>query len=404
MKRLPQFARKTAPSLPSVIDSLPEPNAMSNYERARWDELQSHWERKARARQLLPPRVRGALEKTAQVTKESAAKAGRVIVDATPEKAKEALGFVADAALEPTVKSVVHLLELLNDWVVELNDPEEVIKHHQSKGRKIQSLDDLKALDLAHLEEFTRGMVLRWQTLGAGQGASFGALAMIPVPVVGSLAAITLDIVAMQVLSTAIATRVCYAYGYDAADPGMRHMIDRMVVRAYRNQAAKAGTVKNASAAFSAAKGRVRWSKKLREDHRLMAAVEKLLKHLGEGLPGTVNECEARVAQCAREIACDQERLSAETIEQRTRKGRYDRRRAHDRRQHQPRSRRREAASLVQVDDLEGKDQSGTEVIDRGPGLKNDDRSRQARPPAGEHTSERPAHLLPAVGRLPVHA
>lgn len=278
-----RFAPETAPSLPSVIDSLPDPNSMSRYERARWDELQLHWERKARARQLLPPGVRGALEKTAQATKDTAAKAGRVIADATPEKAREAVEFVADAALEPTVRSVVQLLELLNDWVVELNDPEAVIKHHQSKGRQIQSLDDLKVLDLAHLEEFTRGMVLRWRTLGAGQGASFGALAMIPVPVVGSLAAITLDIVAMQVLSTAIATRVCYAYGYDAADPAMRHMIDRMVVRAYRNQVPKAGTVKNASAAFSAAKGRVKWSKKLREDHRLMAAVEKLLKHLGNG-------------------------------------------------------------------------------------------------------------------------
>src|SRR5215468_11200106 len=117
-----------------------------------------------------------------------------------------------------------------------------------------------------------------------------------------------------------------------------------------------------------------------------------------EGLPGTVDECEARVAQCAREIAGDQDRLGTETIEQRTRQGRYERRRAHDRRQHQPRGRRREAAGLVQVDDLEGKDQPSAEVVDRGPGLKNDDRPRQARPPAGEHTSERPAHLLPAVG------
>ena len=33
-----------------------------------------------------------------------------------------------------------------------------------------------------------------------------------------------------------------------------------------------------------------------------------------------------------------------------------------------------------------------------------DDRPRQARPPAGEHMSERPAHLLPAVGCFPVRA
>jgi hypothetical protein len=42
----------------------------------------------------------------------------------------------------------------------------------------------------------------------------------------------------------------------------------------------------------------------------------------------------------------------------------------------------------VQVDDLEGKDQSSAEVVDRGPSLKNDDRARQARPPADEQASE----------------
>jgi hypothetical protein len=32
------------------------------------------------------------------------------------------------------------------------------------------------------------------------------------------------------------------------------------------------------------------------------------------------------------------------------------------------------AAELVQVDDLEWQDQSSAEVVDGGPGLKNDDR------------------------------
>ena len=34
---------------------------------------------------------------------------------------------------------------------------------------------------------------------------------------------------------------------------------------------------------FDATKGRVNWSQKLRDDHRLMAAVEKLLKRAGDG-------------------------------------------------------------------------------------------------------------------------
>lgn len=256
---------------------------MCRYERARWDELQLHWDKKAKRRQLLPPRARAALETAGQASKDTAFKTGRAIADATPEKVKDIAGSAVDAALVPTVQHVVHILELLNDWVVELTDPEAVIKHHQGKGRDVSTLEDLKALDLELLEEFTRGMVRRWRTFGLGQGASFGALAMIPVPVVGSLAAITLDMVAMQALTGAIASRVCYAYGFDAADPAMRHMIDRMVVRAYRNQASKAGTFKSAGAAFDAAKGRVNWSQKLRDDHRLMAAVEKLMKQLGDG-------------------------------------------------------------------------------------------------------------------------
>ncbi|MGY2075032.1 EcsC family protein [Blastococcus sp. SYSU DS0828] len=231
----------------------------------------------------MSPRVRAALDTAAQASKDTASKAGRAVSEVTPDRVKEVAGHALDAALVPTVKGVVHLLELINDWVVELTDQQAVIDHHRSKGRDVTHLKDLKKLDLQLLEEFTEGMVLRWRTLGAAQGASFGALAMIPVPVVGSLAAITLDMVAMQALSGAIATRICYAYGFDAGDPAMRHMIDRMVVRAYRNQAPKAGTVKSAGAAFSAAKGRINWSQKLREDHRLMAAVEKLMKQMGGG-------------------------------------------------------------------------------------------------------------------------
>lgn len=256
---------------------------MSPYERHRWEALVAHWDKKAKGGRALPPRAQAALGRAGEVTRATAVKAGAVIAENTPDKVKELAGSAVDAALVPTVRHVVHLLELLNDWVVELTDPAAVLKHHRDKGRAVESLHDLKALDLELLEEFTDGMALRWRTLGATQGASFGALAMIPVPVLGSAAAISLDLVAMQALTAAIATRTCYAYGFDAADPDMRHMIDRMVVRAYRNQTVKAGSIKRAGAAFDAAKGRVNWSKKLREDHRLMAAVEKLLKQVGDG-------------------------------------------------------------------------------------------------------------------------
>lgn len=257
---------------------------MSAYERKRWEELQAHWEKKAQGRkQLLPPRARAALDSTAKATKDTVLKAGRTVAERTPERVKEAADAAVDAALVPTVHHVVQLLELLNDWVVELTDPEAVLKYHREKGRNVESLEDLRHLDLEDLEELTNRMALKWGTIGVGQGASFGALAMIPVPVLGSVAAIGLDMIAMQALTGAIATRICYAYGYDAADPETRHVIDRMVARAYRNQVAKAGSVKKASAAFDAAKGRVNWSQKLRDDHRLMAAVENLLKRVGDG-------------------------------------------------------------------------------------------------------------------------
>lgn len=257
---------------------------MSDYERKRWEELEKHWERRAQARRkLVPAPVRDAAGKGARATKGAAARAGRAIADKTPEGVRDFAGGAVDAALLPTVRNLVTLLELLNSWVVELTDPEKVLEHHRAQGRNVQRLEDLRALDLEELEELTKDMALRWATIGAGEGAALGSLAMVPVPVVGSVAAIGLDLLAMQALTGAIATRVCYAYGYDAADPEVRHMIDRMVARAYRDQAVKVGSVKKASAAFDAAKGRVNWSQKLREDHRLMAAVEKLLKSAGDG-------------------------------------------------------------------------------------------------------------------------
>src|SRR2546430_2312813 len=95
-----------------------------------------------------------------------------------------------------------------------------------------------------------------------------------------------------------------------------------------------------------------------------------------EALPRTVDKRQAPVAECVHNIARDQDPFRTETIEERTRRERYHCGRAHDRRQHQPRRRRREAADRVEVDDLEGKDQSGAEVVERVPALKNEDRPR----------------------------
>src|SRR5262249_27965769 len=100
------------------------------------------------------------------------------------------------------------------------------------------------------------------------------------------------------------------------------------------------------------------------------------------------------VAECVQEGAHDQDPFRTETIEERARRERYHRGRAHDRRHHQPRGRRREAADPVEVDDLERKDQSGAEIVERVPALQNKDRPRQARTPKGEDTCEGTAHSV----------
>lgn len=256
---------------------------MSAYEHQRWAELQEHWRKKANRRHVLPRKATAALGDTAGKAKDKMASAGRRVADAAPGPVKNAAEATLDSALAPTVESIIKLLELLNDWIVELTDADKVLQHHRARGRDVSSLDDLRGLDLEELDEVTRRLVLQWRTFGAGQGAALGALAMIPVPVLGSVAAISLDMVAMQALSAAIATHVCYAYGINPNDPAMRPVVDRMAARSYGRQMPKAAAVNHAGSAFTATKGRVRWSPKLREDQRLMAAIEKLLKRSGGG-------------------------------------------------------------------------------------------------------------------------
>ncbi|MFI0794635.1 EcsC family protein [Micromonospora rubida] len=255
--------------------------AMSPYEERRWTELQRHWAKKAECRQLLPPKVRAVLGEAGGQVRDAARKAGKAVSNAAPPVLKEGLERAADAALVPVAKQAVHLLELVTDWTTELVDPEKVLEHHRAAGRDVGKLEDLKELDLKHLDDFSRTMALKWRTSGALQGGAMGVLAM--VPFAGGIAAITLDMVVMHVLSTAVATRVCYAYGFDVNDNEMRHLVDRMVVRTYRNQAPKVDTARKAGAAFNVARDRVRWSQKLRDDHRLMAAVEKLMKQAANG-------------------------------------------------------------------------------------------------------------------------
>jgi hypothetical protein len=254
---------------------------MTAYERRRWAELEEHWAKARERRQILPAKVRQALTSAGGQLADVGERAGQRVAASAPKPVKNAAASAVDATLVPTVRAVVHLLELVTDWSVELTDPERVLAHHRGRGRDVASLEDLRALDLELLDEVTRKLPLRWRSLGAAEGAAVGALAFLPVG--GGLAAITVDVLVVHVLSTSIATRAAHAYGFDPSSPQTERMIDRMVQRAYSEQAVKVGTQRKAGSAFAAAAGRERWSEKLRQDHRLLAAVEKVMKQAGGG-------------------------------------------------------------------------------------------------------------------------
>lgn len=252
---------------------------MSDYERARWAELQAHWSKERR--QLLPSKASEVLAKAGDRVSNGTTNVGHKVAEVTPQAVKKAGGFVADAALEPTIKATLSLLEFTTRLVSEFTDPGRVLEYHRSQGRDVQTLDGLRALDLKELDEFTRRMSLTWRGIGTAQGAALGLVATLPVA--GTGASIALDVLISHALTTSIATRIAYSYGFDASDPEQQAFIDRMVQRAYRKQAPKVGAVREAAKAAQLGAGRLRWSEKLRQDARMLAAVEKLMKQFSSG-------------------------------------------------------------------------------------------------------------------------
>ena len=255
-----------------------DPTYPSAYELRQWHELETYWEKIANPSTVLSPKVRSVVEAAGATTKRVMTQSGTAIANATPQPLKDLGSKVVDASLVPTLKAATHLLELTTDWVAELTNPQSVIGYHRKKGRSVATLDDLKGLDLRELDEVVRLLALQWRSIGAAEGAAMGALAL--VPVAGWAGAITLDVVVTHLLTTAIAMRVCYAYGYDAKDPELHEIVQRMVAKSFAQQAPKAGTMRSAGLAAAAAKDRTNWSKALRENHQLLAASEKLMQQL----------------------------------------------------------------------------------------------------------------------------
>ncbi|MEW5658787.1 EcsC family protein [Streptomyces cinereoruber] len=250
---------------------------MSAYEEQVWKDLNEHWERRNNRRGL-PNWASNALSRTGEV----AGDAGRRVKDAVPEGVKEPIrragGVLADAALRPAVAGAVALLDLVNEAALELNDPKTVEKIARKKGLDIDSFTELREQDLKACDRLLTRNTMKWRATGALEGGAMGALAM--VPVAGIPAAMTADILVIQVLSASIASRIAYSYGYDAKDPDEQRFIQRLVHQSFMAQATKAEPLNRTAQAAQALKGRVNWSDKLRTDHKLAAALEKLLQHL----------------------------------------------------------------------------------------------------------------------------
>lgn len=253
---------------------------MSPYEAQAWTDLGEFWRRKA-DRRLLPPRAEQAKNAAATKIKGAASATGKSIANLTPQPVKDASGLVVDRALDPALQAVLGLLDWVTETVQRFSDPADVYKHHQGQGRQIDSPTHLRTLDLEELDEFTKWFAWQCRTTGVFEGAGMGLLTF--VPVAGSVAAIGLDLVVMHALSAAIATRSAHAYGLDLTSDSGRDHLDRMLRKAWAAQAPKAGAVKGAKDAFVDGAARVRWSDKFRNDHRIAAAVEKLMKQVGSG-------------------------------------------------------------------------------------------------------------------------
>jgi hypothetical protein len=253
-------------------------STMSTYEGQVWDKLNEHWQRRNNRRGL-PNWAGTALNRTGEV----AGKAASRVTDAVPEAVKEPIRRAGDAvastAVRPALEATTALLELVNGWALELNDPSSVEKLAHKRGLELNSFTELRQQDLKVCDRLLTMNTLTWRTYGAFEGGAMGLLAM--VPVAGIPVAMTADILVIQVLSTSIAARIAYSYGYDAKDPGEQEFIQRLVRRSFMAQAAKVEPLREAARAAGAVKGRINWSPKLRQDHRLLAVLEKLMQQLG---------------------------------------------------------------------------------------------------------------------------
>ncbi|WP_433892532.1 EcsC family protein [Streptomyces sp. CA-111067] len=251
---------------------------MSAYEEQVWHTLNEHWQRRNNRRGL-PNWASTALARAGEAAGSTASRVAHGVPDAVKDPIRRAGEAVASTAMPAALGGATALLELANEAAMEFNDPRSVEKLARKQGLELTSFSELRQQDLKVCDRLLSRNTLKWRAFGAVEGGAVGVLAGIPVA--GTLVAMTADILVIQVLSTSIAARIAYSYGYDAKDPYEQIFIQRLVQRSFVEQAAKVKPLRETARAADAVKGRVKWSNKLRQDHGLLANLEKLMQQLG---------------------------------------------------------------------------------------------------------------------------
>jgi hypothetical protein len=251
---------------------------MSEYEAQVWRKLNQHWESRNNARGL-PNWASSALVQSGAGVSKAADRLVQTVPEAVKEPVRHAGQAIADQALIPALHAATKLVELVDSWALELNDPKSVESLARKRGVVIDHFGDLRQQDLKTCDRLLTRNTLTWRSAGALEGGVMGFLAM--VPVAGFPLSMGADALIIQVLSTSIAARIAYSYGCDAKDPAEQEFIEHLVRRSFVAQAAKAKPMSEASKAAFAVRDRVKWSAKLRDDHRLLVGLEKLLQKLG---------------------------------------------------------------------------------------------------------------------------
>jgi hypothetical protein len=88
--------------------------------------------------------VNSAIERTQEVS----GKAANTVEDKLPRRVKNVRDAVVEQAARPALAAAAGVLELINDWALELNNPAVVEKIAPKQGIEISSFLDLRRQDL----------------------------------------------------------------------------------------------------------------------------------------------------------------------------------------------------------------------------------------------------------------